>query len=204
MLDAAGYPQAKICLSNGLKAETIESLINQGAIFDNLGVGDNISKPIGNVGCVYKEVALKENGVWVPKIKVSNDPIKIINPDYKKLYRAYDKNTGFAIADIMTRRNEKINKDNLIIVSPIDYLNKTTISNFELKELQQPIFINGKLVYDDPNIKEKQTYCNKQMKTLYPEVKRTLNPHEYYVDGTEEYVNFKIDTIKKAKKLIRK
>lgn len=204
MLNAAGYPQAKICLSNGLKAETIESLIQQGAEFNSLGVGDNISKPEGNVGCVYKEVALKENGIWVPKIKVSNDMIKIINPDHKKLYRAYDKDTGFAIADIMTRRNERIAKDNLIIVSPIDYLKKTTINNFELKELQQPIFINGKLVYNDPDIKEKQKYCDEQMKTIYPEVKRTMNPHEYFVDGTENYVNFKIDTIKKARELIKR
>ena len=204
MLNAAGYPQAKICLSNGLKAETIESLIQQGAEFNSLGVGDNISKPEGNVGCVYKEVALKENGIWVPKIKVSNDPIKIINPDHKKLYRAYDKDTGFAIADIMTRRNERISKDNLIIVSPIDYLKKTTISNFELKELQQPIFINGKLVYNDPDIKEKQKYCNEQMQTIYPEVKRTMNPHEYFVDGTEDYVNFKIKTIENARRLTRR
>ena len=61
MMETAGFPQAKICLSNGLNAETIESLIMQGATFDSLGVGDNISKPEGRMGCVYKEVALKEN-----------------------------------------------------------------------------------------------------------------------------------------------
>lgn len=204
MLDNAGFPQAKICLSNGLKAETIESLVQQGACFNSLGVGDNISKPEGNVGCVYKEVGLNENGIWLPKIKISNDVIKTINPDYKKLYRAYDKNTGLAIADIMTRQNEEISKDNLLIVSPMDMLKSTTISNFELRELQQPIFINGELVYDDPDIREKQKYCSDQMSTIYPEVKRTMNPHEYYVDGTEDYVNFKKETIEKTRKLIRK
>ena len=201
MLDNAGFTQAKICLSNGLTAETIESLIMQGAKFDSLGVGDNISKPDGRMGCVYKEVALNENGVWIPKIKLSNDNIKIVNPDHKKLYRAYDKNTGYAIADIMTRQNEKISKDNLVIVSPIDYLKRSTINDFELVELQKPIFINGQLVYDDPQIQQKQKYCNDQMKTIYPEVKRTKNPHEYYVDGTDEYVNFKNQLIMDTKKL---
>lgn len=204
MLDNAGFPQAKICLSNGLTAETIESLIHQGAKFDSLGVGDNISKPEGRMGCVYKEVALRENNKWIPKIKLSNDAIKIVNPDFKNLYRAYDKNTGYAIADIMTRANEKINNDELVIVSPTDYLKRTTISNFELVKLQMPIFINGELVYDDPEIKEKQNYCNSQMDTLYPEVKRTKMPHEYYVDGTEDYVKFKNEMIINAKKLVRK
>lgn len=204
MLDQAGFPQAKICLSNGLTAETIESLIAQGAKFDSLGVGDNISKPEGRMGCVYKEVALNENGIWIPKIKLSNDTIKIVNPDYKKLYRAYDKKTGYALADVMARKDEKLNKNNLTIVSVTDYLKRTTIDDFELVELQKPIFVRGKLVYDDPEIKAKQEYCNEQMKGIYPEVKRTKMPHEYYVDGTEDYINFKNDMIMNARKLVKK
>lgn len=204
MLDEAGFPQAKICLSNGLTAETIESLISQGAKFDSLGVGDNISKPNGRMGCVYKEVALNENSTWVPKIKLSNDTIKIVNPDYKKLYRAYDKKTGFAIADIMSRQDENLNRNNLTIISTTDYLKRTTIEDFELVELQKPIFVKGELVYDDPDITEKREYCNEQMRKLYPEVKRTKMPHEYYVDGTEEYINFKNDMIMNVKKLVKR
>lgn len=201
MMDDAGFPGAKICLSNGLNAETIESLILQGAQFDSLGVGDNISKPEGRMGCVYKEVALKENGEWQPKIKLSNDVVKIVNPGFKKLYRAYDKKTGYAIADIMTTQEEKIKKDEIIIVSPTDYLKRRKINSYKLEELQQPIFIDGKLVYNDPEIFEKQAYCDKQMATLYPEVRRNKNPHGYYVDGTEEYVKFKNDLIEKTRDL---
>ena len=204
MLDAAGFPQAKICLSDGLTDKTIESLTLQGAKFDSLGVGDNISKPNGRMGCVYKEVGLNGKGYWEPKIKVSNDMIKTINPDYKKLYRAYDKNTGYAIADIMTRQNEQINKQELLIVSPINSLKRTTISNFELVKLQRPIFINGELVYDDPDIMKKKEYCDKQMSTLYPEVKRIEKPHGYFVDGTEDYVNFKNEMIRNYKTLVRR
>jgi len=203
MLDAAGFPQSTICLSNGLTDKTIKTLVEQGACFNSLGVGDNISKPDGRMGCVYKEVALKENGIWLPKIKLSNDVIKVINPDYKNLYRAYDKKTGLAIADIMTRKNEKIQKEDIIIVDPTNYLKSTTITDFELVKLQKPIFIKGKLVYDDPEILEKQKYCHEQMKTIYPEVKRIENPHGYYVDGTKEYVTFKNQMIENAKKLVK-
>lgn len=205
MFNEAGFPQAKICLSNGLNDKTISSLIQQGACFDILGVGDNISKPAGRMGCVYKEAALRENGVLVPKIKLSNDEIKIINPDYKKLYRAYDKNTGFAIADIMCRQDEDItNKDTLEIADPTNYLKSTVISNFRLETLQKTIFENGKLVYEDPDILEKKKYCDEQMNTIYPEIKRIENPHKYYVDGTIEYVKFKNKMIKDMKKLVNK
>ena len=203
MLDEAGFPQAKICLSNGLTAETIETLINQGAKFDSLGVGDNISKPEGRMGCVYKEVALNTDGTWEPKIKLSNDTIKIVNPGFKKLYRAYDKETGYAIADIMDLYDKDIKKHDLNIVSVTDYLKQTTINDFDLVELQQTIFKDGELVYDDSDIMKKQAYCNEQMKTLYPEVKRTNMPHQYYVDGTKDYVDFKNDLILKTRKLVK-
>jgi len=191
MLDEAGFPQTKICLSNGLNANTIESLIMQGAKFDILGVGDNISKPEGRMGCVYKEVALDIDGKLVPKIKVSEDAIKITNPGFKKIYRAYDKDTGYAIADILTLDGEKINRENLLLISPIDYLKSKTIENFELIELQKTIFKNGELIYEDPDILVKKEYCDKQMKTLYPEVKRINMPHIYPVSGTKDYVELK-------------
>jgi len=199
MLDDAGYPQAKICLSNGLKAETIESLIREGACFDSLGVGDNISKPEGRMGAVYKEVAIIEDGKIIPKMKVSNDIIKIVNPDFKDLYRAYDKDTGYAICDIMCSRDKSINNKEIKIVSLKDFIKSTTITNFELRKLQVPIFLNGNLVYDEPTLLEKKAYCESEMKTLYPEVIRTLNPHEYFVDGTEEYATTKHLMIRKLR-----
>ena len=199
MLDKAGFKNAKICLSNGLNAQTIESLIVQGAKFDSLGVGDNISKPEGRMGCVYKEVAIIENGKVIPKIKLSNDIIKIVNPGFKELYRAYDKESGYAIADVMCLKDEDIKRDNLNITSVKEFVKSTTIDNFELVKLQEPIFINGKLVYKDKDIFEKKKYCNESMNKIYPEVKRLLNPHEYFVDGTDEYINLKKNMIEEAK-----
>ena len=201
MLDAAGYKNATICLSNGLDDKKIESLVKEGAIFDSLGVGDNISKPNGRMGAVYKEVATINNGIITPKIKVSDDVFKTVNPNFKNLYRAYDKNTGYALADIMCNKNEKINKDNLTIVSLNNYISEKTLNDFELVKLQKPIFLKGKLVYNEPSLKEKREYCEKQMATLYPEVKRINNPHQYYVDGTLEYANFKKDMINKVRKI---
>ena len=200
MLDNAGYTNAKICLSNGLDAQTIESLRLQGAKFDSLGVGDNISKPNGRMGAVYKEVAVVENGKVEPRIKVSEDIIKIVNPGFKKLYRAFDKNTGYAIADVMCNYDQELDERKLTIVSLNDFIKSTTIEDYELVPLQKKIFENGELVYEDPSLLEKREYLENQMNRIYPEVKRLLNPHGYYVDGSEEYANFKNEMIRKYRK----
>ena len=41
------------------------------------------------------------------------------------------------------------------------------------------------------------------MQTIYPEVKRLLNPHGYYVDGTENYAEFKNNMIKGVREKVR-
>ena len=202
MLDAAGYQNAKICLSNGLTAEVIEALIRQGAVFDSLGVGDNISKPNGRMGCVYKEVAIKKDGKWLPKIKLSNDTIKIVNPFYKRLYRAYDNKTGYALADVMVEDGKGIDKNNLLLISPQDRLKNSVIDDFNLVEIQKEIFKDGVLVYNDPSLLEKKAYCESEMNKLYPEIRRELNPHEYRVSGTKEYVDSKEELIRNVKERI--
>ncbi len=200
MLNEAGFGEATICLSNGLTAETIESLVKQGACFDSLGVGDNISKPNGRMGCVYKEVALEVNGVLIPKIKISGTAEKTTNPGYKKLYRAFSKKTGRALADIISIPGQNITKDNLIIIDTVNFSNSKRIENFELVELQKPIFINGELVYEDPNIIQKQLYCEEQMQKIYPETKRLEMPQIYHVAGTEEYIELKNNLVLQLKR----
>ena len=94
----------------------------------------------------------------------------------------------------MARRIENVSRDKIVIADPANILKHTTITNFKLEKLQKTIFKNGELVYDDPEILEKQKYCNEQMKKIYP---------EYYVDGTEEYVEFKNVLIDETKKIAK-
>ncbi len=199
MLDRAGYQNAKICLSNGLTAETIESLRIQGAEFNVLGVGDNISKPAGRLGAVYKEVAVIDEGVETPKIKISNDTFKTVNPAYKKLYRIFSNETGFALADVMCEHEEQLPEDGIEIVSLTDYHKSSILHDYTIEELQKPIFVDGQYVYQEPDFASARAYVNYQMGRIFPEVKRTLNPHEYYVDGTVKYATLKENMINAKK-----
>ncbi len=189
------FPNSKICLSNGLTAETIESLKRQGACFDSLGVGDNISSPDKRVGAVYKNAAVEKDGKIIPKIKLSGDTIKTTNPGYKKIYRFYDNKTGYAIGDVIAMSDEKIPTDEFTLVHESEPWKKQVITDYTVKELQTQIYKDGKLVYDMPTFKETREYCKKQMATLYPEVKRNEKPHQYYVDLTDKLRKLKTSMI---------
>lgn len=198
MLDEAGYKTTGICLSNGLDENTIKSLIDQGACIDSIGCGDNIAASLERVGGVYKLVAVEKGNELIPKIKVTNDTMKTINPGYKKVYRFYDKETGFALGDVLALSDEVIPKDGYTLVSPTEEWKKTHISNYDIKNLQTPIFRGGSQVYEVPSVKERKAYCEEQFQTIYPEIKRSINPHEHYVDLTEKLLSLKKELIRKS------
>ena len=198
MLDEAGFPDAKICLSNGLDERTIRSLKDQGACFDSLGVGDNIAASKERLGGVYKLVAVEEDGEIKPRIKVSNDTIKTINPAYKKVYRFYDKDTGYALGDVLVLNDEKKPKGKYTLVNPVEEWKTTTLEEYDVRELQELIFLDGEQVYEVPSVQERKDYCAEQFETLYPEVKRDTNPHEYYVDLSKKLLKLKKKMILKA------
>ena len=195
MLDEAGYSDTTICLSNGLDEYTIRDLLSQGAVIDSIGAGDNIAAPKERVGGVYKLVAVSKDDKVEPRIKVSNDSIKTINPGYKKVYRFYDKETGYALGDVISLADEKIATDKFTLVHPVDTWKKTEINNYDVRELQVPIFENGELVYQIPSLEEKQEYCQKEFESFYPEVRRISRPHEYYVDLTDKLRELKNELI---------
>ena len=197
LLDEAGYPEATICLSNSLDEYLIKDLIEQGAIFDSLGVGDNISASKERVGGVYKLVAVEENGEITPRMKIDDNIVKITIPGFKKTIRFYDKETGFALGDVIALREEEINKDEYVLVHPLATWKKRKLHNYEIRELQVPIFKNGELVYQEPTIKEKQAYCEREYNTIYPEVTRIRNPHGYYVDLSQALRDYRLKLIEK-------
>lgn len=186
MLDEAGMQDTIICISNGLTSKTINSLKEQGACFDSIGAGDHITAPNIRIGCVYKLAGLEENKKIIPKIKISNDKIKTTNPGYKKVYRFYDKKTGYALGDVITVHHEKLPMDEYTLIDPENRHNKKTIRNYEVRELQELVFQNGEFVAPQMSIENLRNHCEIEMNRLYPEIKREEMPHQYYVDLSEE------------------
>lgn len=186
MLDDAGFNDAKICLSNGLDEYSIKDYLNKGAKIDSIGAGDNIAAAKERVGGVYKLVAIEKDGKILPRVKVSGDTIKTTNPGYKKVYRFYDTDTHKVLGDVIATSDEKIPLDKYILVSDKDPWKKTEIEDYYVRELQVPIFKDGKLVYNTPSIEERKRYCDSEFETLTDRITDVSNPHTYYVDLSEK------------------
>lgn len=189
ILDAAGWESAKIVASNSLDEYIIRDILRQGACIDSFGVGERLitskSEPV--FGGVYKLVALEDNGEIIPKIKISENVAKITTPHFKKVYRLFSKETGMAVADVLTTHDEVINSDEPYeIFDPINTWKRKTVTDFEARELLVPIFIGGKCVYELPTLEEIKNYCSDSVDKIWDEVKRFENPHEYYVDMSQK------------------
>jgi len=185
MLDVAGYPDCDIMASNSLDEHLISDMVSQGAKVDCFIVGERLitsaSSPL--FGGVYKLSAIEKNGKTVPKINLSENVRKITIPSSKQVYRLIDKDSGKAIADVLTLDDEIIDETKPYVLFDPDFTwKRKEIENFVTRKLLVPIFKGGKKVYEEPSLKEIRDYCLRQTDTLWDEVKRFENPHKYYVD----------------------
>ena len=201
MLDDAGLPNCKIIVSNALDENLIKDLLDQGAIIDGFGVGDNLitshSDPVLNG--VYKLVASEEDGKIVPRIKISENVEKITTPHFKKIYRIYGKD-GMAVADLICVHDETIDTTKpLELFDPAATWKRKTMKEYTAKELMVKIIEDGKLVYDLPSLQEIREHCSDELDTLWEEVKRFANPHRYYVDLSEKLWDIKNDLINESR-----
>ncbi len=194
LLDEAGYEDCAIVASNSLDEFIIRDLLTQGARVDSFGVGERLitseSEPV--FGGVYKLSAIEGDGRVIPKIKLSENVGKITNPGYKLLWRLFDKDTGKAIADVITLHDEVIDESGPYeLFDPEFTWKRKLVANFTAKRLMVQLFSNGNCVYQSPTLNEIRRYCSEQVDTLWDEVKRFENPHNYYVDLSQKLWDMK-------------
>ena len=201
ILDENGYEDATIVASNSLDEHKIESILQQGAEIDSFGIGERLitakSDPV--FGGVYKLVQVEDDKGSKDKIKVSENVEKITTPGLKEVYRLYDKSTGKAEADYITLKGEEVDDTKpLVIFDPHFTWKMKRMENYTLRKMQVPIFKDGKRVYESPKIDDINEYCKSEVKSLWDEVKRFDQPHNYYVDLSHDLWNLKQNLIMKA------
>lgn len=202
MLDDAGFPEAKIVASNDLDENLIRDLKLQGSEIDVWGVGTNLitSSGCSALGGVYKLVAEEEDGQFIPRIKISENPEKITTPGCKKLIRFYDKTSNRAILDLIMLLNEDLPENEYIAFDPVNTWKKKQVKNFYIKELHVSIFREGKQVYTMPSLQEIRENAKKELTTFSDEIKRLKNPHIYHVDLSKPLWDLKFDLINQSRK----
>ncbi len=198
VLDDEGFPDVQIMASNSLDEYIIESLLNQDAKLDSFGVGERLitakSEPV--FGCVYKLVATEEDGVVVPKIKISENIEKITTPGFKQVYRFYDRESNAPMADLITLHDEKYeDTESVEIFHPTYIWKRKVLENYYAKPMLVRIFDKGELVYKKPTLEEIRIRCTKAVSNLWEEQKRLEFPHKYIVDLSQKLWDIKNDLL---------
>ncbi|MBU4542125.1 nicotinate phosphoribosyltransferase [uncultured Acetobacterium sp.] len=197
MLDQAGLEKAGIVASSDLDEHLIKDLKSQGAKINSWGVGTKLitAYDCPALGGVYKLSVISGKA----KLKVSNDPEKITNPGYKKVFRIYGKSNGMALADLITLEDEVINEaEPLTIFHPVYTWKKRIITDYYIRELLVPIFVGGKCVYQSPSISDISQHLKDEKESLWPAFKRMVNPHVYHVDLSQKLWNLKQQLLSEA------
>lgn len=202
MLDDAGYPDCSIVASNSLDEYIIRDMLLQGAKVDSFGVGERLitssSSPV--LGGVYKLCAVEKDGEIIPKIKLSENVQKITTPGNKRVYRLYDRESGKAAADLITLASETVDDSRPYELFDPDFTwKRKNLTNYTARELLEPLFRKGECVYKERNIEEIKSYCREQIDTLWDEVTRFENPHNYYVDLSQQLWDVKHELLRKNK-----
>ena len=186
MLDAAGYPNAKVVASNDLDEATITHLKQEGARIDAWGIGTKLITAYDNpaLGAVYKLACLEdENGNMVDRLKVSENPGKLTIPGIKRVYRLITKENGMAAGDYIALESEDVSKEKSIkLFHPTHTYLEKEVENFEARDLHVDVFKDGRQVYAIPSVQESAQYFKENKKTLWNEYLRLLNPEFYPVD----------------------
>lgn len=181
----AGHPLGSLDIfaSNDINEEILWSLQAQGHQITAFGIGTNLvtcqAQPA--LGCIYKLVEI--NGE--PKIKVSQDPVKVTLPARKRAFRLYDKN-GIAICDLITLFDEDPPKvsEPVLCCHPAAEHKRMWVIPSEVKELLT-------VVWDGANAAPSRSLnVIREMGALYlhqirDDHRRALNPTPYKVSVSQ-------------------
>jgi nicotinate phosphoribosyltransferase len=217
MLNDAGFPKTTIVLSNELDEMVILQIITQivqeaprygvepDQLIDRLayGVGTRLITSWGEpaLGGVYKLVAVRDGGRWIPAIMVSESSAKTPNPGPKLAWRLYDRR-GKATADLLSLDDEAPGEmAQVILHHPSDHTKVRTLRREEIARVEPllvDVLVEGRLIYDLPSIENMRHLRRDDVSCLDPGVRRLMNPHVYHVSLTQQLWDVKQDLIRSA------
>jgi nicotinate phosphoribosyltransferase len=217
MLDAAGFPETSIVLSNDLDELVIWQVFTQiaaeapraGVDPDKLigrlvfGVGTRLITSHGDpsLGGVYKLVAVRQGQEWTPAIKIAESPEKTPTPGHKQAWRIYDRR-GLATADLMSLDDEDPRQmEQIVAHHPAEHSRYRTLTQANISAVE-PLLVEvlreGAQVYESPPLAELRARRDADLERLDAGVRRLINPHIYHVSLTERLWALKQQVIAEA------
>ena len=203
MLDAAGFPDAKIIISNSLDEYTITSILEQGGQVNAFGVGERMitsrSEPV--FGGVYKLCAVKRGDGWEPRIKVSDTVEKTTNPGLKEVYRIYN-DQGRAVADLICLHGEEPDLTQPYrFIDPLRPWKVLYLENCTAKKMQVQVLRDGRRCQEPEKLADIAARLRRQLEgEIWQEEQRFANPHRHYLDMSPAYYEMKMDLLARSHK----
>ncbi len=218
LLDAAGFEDTVIVLSNNLDELVIWQIITQiedeaplygveaarlvARLVYGVGTGLITSRGQAALDGVYKLVALQKDGAWKPVLKVSESSEKTLNPGHKTAWRLYDQR-GRATTDLLTLEDEDPRSMYPIVLHhPVEHTRYRTLERQDVSRVEQlhvDILREGQLVYELPTIDAMRACREADLARLDPGVKRLMNPHIYHVSLSQRLWALKQELIGAAR-----
>ncbi len=183
-LDEAGFPDAKIAVSNELDERVIHQLVSDGAPIDLWGVGTHMvtGGDQASFPGVYKLSARTVRGTLEPVMKVSDTPEKASNPGIKQVYRFYDEGDE-PLADLICLADDPPDRG-----EPIEFYHPSsdrqhfTMQNYgRFEPLLSKVMENGTICTRLPSLPEIREHAVAELRHLDTTYKRIINPHIYKV-----------------------
>ena len=204
LLDAAGLHETQIFASNDLDEHLIESLIQQGAAIDAWGVGTKLVTAYDEPALtgVYKLSMLQSPATgdkFVPRIKLSEQAVKISNPGIQQV-RRFSRDDQW-VADAIY--DEQLGCGSpCVLVDPFDPARERTLGkDLTHEDLLVPVWRNGQRVAPPPPLAAVRERTQRELQKLHPTVKRLLNPHEYPVGLSAELYEERTRLVRAARKV---
>ncbi len=203
MLDDAGLVECKILVSNDLDEFVIQELESKNSPIDAYGVGTRLITGDGSAsfGGVYKLAAIKSGGLFLPRLKVSNNMEKTTNPGIKNVYRL--EASGNYLADLMALEEESENiiakfnkKEPVTFYHPASPFEKKIYAHYEsVTPMLRKRMEKGKRLQSAPGIVDIRKTALSNLEKVHPSVKRFLNPHVYKVSASEKLSRLKFQMV---------
>lgn len=201
LLDESGFPDALIVASNDLDEHLIESLRHQGSQIAVWGVGTKLATAFDQpaLGGVYKLGALMDSdGNWIPKVKLSEQLIKVSTPGILQVRRYYDKDV--ARADMVFNELSTL-PETCVIVDPHDPSRQRAHGpESRYEDLLTPAIRNGKRAGSATPLTEIRRRAADQISNFHDTILRLANPHNYPVGLEQQLHQLKTEMVHQLRK----
>lgn len=168
LLDDSGFETTTIIASNSLDEYVVSDLKAQHALINAWGVGTNLATAYDQPALdgVYKLAAIKDkHGNWVPKLKLSEQEIKVSNPGRHQVRRFFSNEQYFM--DVIYDIDMGIPESPEAMTLDPPLLHKHLNDYDAFVDLLEPIFKQGKYVQQRQSIHEIRQWACGEAERFY-------------------------------------